>query len=312
MAAFFSPTLVGMREAYDIGAVAAFSSFGLEKGAASVNQLQQGYRRLGVMRTKRVPTAGMEGNINAPLALGATRGPATMASKSQMAQIPGTSMLPPETRAGFEALGGTIMMPAGGMVGFMKRQSRDPMNQMMAGAGMGHPALPATGAGAKAVNVLTGIHEGFERRVPANRVAPVASHMNLADVIVPEHNALTRLTGPGSDEARTYFQALRKGQGYEANTLNDAMTHLYGDRAAMTFGQGAKIPKAMRRNLGEHMKRPDVQDALHDKQMVRSGVDPEMMTQIQKMRSDARSGETPAFDYDETEMRRMFLEASDE
>jgi len=111
-----------------------------------------------------------------------------------------------------------------------------------------------TGAGQRAVNTAIGLHEGFEKAVRPERIRPVATHLS-PDVWVKEHNMLARMTGPGAQEARDVFSKMRHSSG-EAEAFSGVLQDAFGPRMAnFQYGQGEKIPKAMRNRLFDHIKK---------------------------------------------------------
>lgn len=105
--------------------------------------------------------------------------------------------------------------------------------------------------GRAALHDATVMHEQFERAVRPR-------DMNLAyitnrghrstDVLAKEHNMLSRLEGPGADEARKTFRGYRQASG-ETAELQNLLVDTYGHRAAQFMQEGRKIPKAMRKDL---------------------------------------------------------------
>jgi hypothetical protein len=111
-----------------------------------------------------------------------------------------------------------------------------------------------TGAGRRAVNTAIGLHEGFEKAVRPERIHPVATHLS-PDVLIKEHNMLARMTGPGAQEARDVFSKMRHSTG-EAEAFSGVLHDAFGPRMAnFQYGQGEKIPKAMRNRLFDHIKK---------------------------------------------------------
>lgn len=225
------------------------------KQAASVEQLQQATKRLGFLRVPRVkPTATMaklEAGVGQHLlhpaefaSLGG--GVVTIPSRKQVqAVIPGhmrqlEGLLSPEqiqeARETFEktrAFSPVRPIRAQQAGGFSKNQG--PFSDKMSGPGY------------KALNVAGILHEGFESAVKPGEVAMAHGHLS-PDVLMKEHNMFSRMTGPGADEARGAMQGIRRSHG-DASSLASAMEQTYGRPVIGTYGEGEKIPKAIRRDF---------------------------------------------------------------
>ena len=108
---------------------------------------------------------------------------------------------------------------------------------------------PLSPQGQSAYTGVSAAHEIAERRVhPRNVVGGFYSHVS-PDVLLQEHNTLSRLTGPGADEARNMGRAMRMGTG-ETPHLKNMLTTAFNDpRAAGYLAEGEKVPKAMRKAL---------------------------------------------------------------
>lgn len=66
---------------------------------------------------------------------------------------------------------------------------------------------------------------------------------------------LARMTGPGAQEARDVFSKMRHSSG-EAEAFSGVLQDAFGPRMAnFQYGQGEKIPKAMRNRLFDHIKK---------------------------------------------------------
>jgi len=96
-----------------------------------------------------------------------------------------------------------------------------------------------------AMGATVAAHELFERG--SKKIAPVFSHLH-PEVLLKEHNLVSRLTGPGSKYTRSVMRGARKRSG-EDKFVRQLLTEAYGPRAAQFTREGAKIPKAMRKNL---------------------------------------------------------------
>lgn len=102
------------------------------------------------------------------------------------------------------------------------------------------------GESRKAFNVLASHHEGFERAaLKGKNIDPAYAHMS-PDVLMKEHNLLTRLTGPGSEEAKRTLLDTREVMG-DAKALSDSLVERFGPKAKIEYGTSQKIPKAMRK-----------------------------------------------------------------
>lgn len=241
------------------------------KVAATLDALQQAYKRIGPLRNKIKPSAKvLEHVMEAPTpgAMGiremsALNGPGTLPRPAQMGMLRQRPAIMAEntralggtaeqvksmieqgnaqvegTRQYIGNAGGAILMPPGGMSGWVAR----------ANASGVVPLVPPAGAAQqRAANILTGVHEGFERSTKSSP-APYFSHFS-PSVIHKEHNMVAGLEGPGAEEGRKYFQGMRAGG--EGPAHAEQLQVMYGDKAApwATYGQGPKLPKAMRKDM---------------------------------------------------------------
>lgn len=113
------------------------------------------------------------------------------------------------------------------------------------------PGVKLSPQGKRAVHDIAVLHEAYERGVK-----PKDFHLSFSvnrghrspEVLLKEHNLVSRVQGPGSDEARKVFRDLRAGRG-EAQELEAALVGSYGPRAREFLREGEKIPKAMRKNF---------------------------------------------------------------
>jgi hypothetical protein len=103
--------------------------------------------------------------------------------------------------------------------------------------------------GKKATHAVTLMHEQYERGVKPRDVnlpyAQARGHIS-PGVIVKEHNLLSRLKGPGADEARGLWRGIRKSRGEDAD-IKDGFANIFGPRSAQFLAEGEKVPKAMRK-----------------------------------------------------------------
>jgi len=231
------------------------------KISASIDQLQAAYRRIAPLRTKIRFGGIFADNSSAAKQTAATVGPSAVSTaKKQMARtraiFPGelSKDIEDAVRRSVSGLENKILMPKGG--GLQTLQRSAPLLEEMAIAAPGTAkAMGALGpAGKKAMNVATGIHEGFE--VGSKSKAPIHSHAD-ADVIMKEHNLLRGATGEGADELRSGLGGLRRGPIGEGTILQKMIADRYGPEVAATFQYGApgsmKITKAMRKDMQRSM-----------------------------------------------------------
>jgi len=119
------------------------------------------------------------------------------------------------------------------------------INARMTSAQANHPMPSPAG-----VNAMAGVgaaHEIAERRVkPQNIVSGYHSHLS-PDVLVQEHNTLSRLTGEGAEEARSVLRKVRTMTGEQQQLRNMFTTAFNDPRAANFLAEGEKVPKAMRK-----------------------------------------------------------------
>lgn len=169
----------------------------------------------------RSPWVGPVGEAPAPLPAAAPRAPA--ASVASRPPVPGFSMPDGQTYAHPGVAG--RMIPAS----------------------VGMPAVNAEGR--RAIGAVVGAHELSERQVaPRNMVRGFHSHAS-PEVLLKEHNTLSRLTGEGAEAARTSMRALRAQTGEAAHMRNLVTTAFNDPRAANYLNEGEKVPKAMRKAL---------------------------------------------------------------
>jgi hypothetical protein len=125
-------------------------------------------------------------------------------------------------------------------------QVHPPRNAETLSKWTGIPVSPH-GDDQRALLATTVAHEMFERGIRPAHASPFHSHIS-PDVLLQEHNLLSKLEGPGADHARQVYRALRKNTG-EAEQLRGALRHKLGPAAPQFLDEGQKIPKAMRRSL---------------------------------------------------------------
>lgn len=108
---------------------------------------------------------------------------------------------------------------------------------------------PVSGEGQRALNILGGLHEGFERG-SLSRLGPEAAGFHghhSPRVLLDENNLLASLRGAGGDEARRSFQSMR-GTAGESTDVAEAVKRLSGGRMPYTYGE-TRLPKAMKSRL---------------------------------------------------------------
>ena len=236
----------------------------LMKIAATVQQLQQGFRRLGLIRVPRSRMKPQE--ILQRLQFGHKPG---IGAATEFAG--GVATLPPASKAMTKAQGQNLAAlyrthvahlgkPDTAAVRAQFRAAKSQPGMMpvprkvqivRSKGGVAKMLEPVTGKlspeGRKAFDIAMGHHEGFERAALRGPVRFGYGHMN-PSVLAKEHNLLAAMEGPGAAEARAALQGLRGSQG-DAAALSQSLEKMFGPRAAVEFGAGAKIPKAMRRQL---------------------------------------------------------------
>ena len=97
-----------------------------------------------------------------------------------------------------------------------------------------------------AITAAVGAHELFERGAP-KKIQKVFSHRH-PNVLLKEHNLLSKLEGPGAEYTRRTMRAGRERTG-ENRFIRQLVGDAYGPRASQFLQEGRKIPKAMRKNL---------------------------------------------------------------
>lgn len=107
---------------------------------------------------------------------------------------------------------------------------------------------PLSEAGKRALVGAIVSHELAERKVPWRGYAPVYSHAS-PDVLLKEHNTISRLTGDGADEARDIMRNMRKNTGESAYLGRLIGAAIPDPRAQQFLAEGEKVPKAMRKRI---------------------------------------------------------------
>lgn len=212
------------------------------KHAAPIDELQAGFRRL---RMTRVPVKSLakaevfRGQPSSALAKNTGAG-ATVVSRAVQRGLfehDGVPRTIQDTPAFLEIANqmphGQILVPHG------VRGSSGVLNRSL---GIDVPPV-----GRRGFNVGVGLHEGFERGVKPDELAPIFSHAS-PKVLLNEHNMLARMTGPGSDETRAAFKLMRANQNEEAS-IRRSMMNYYGPRASEFLRPDMKVPAAMRRDF---------------------------------------------------------------
>jgi len=219
----------------------------LVKLSASVDELQAAYRRVNPTKAPARTAAGQMvqqagGGITMP-AMSSLKDPRVVVQHATGFGVdPATVVgLRRQIEAGVGGHAGNIYSSTGGAV-----RTQDALRR----AGAPIPAL-ATGQGQRAVNISTGLHEGYERAVKPHQRAPAFGHYS-PEVLMKEHNMLQKMTGPGSAEARTYFRGLRAGAG-DSPALMSTVRELYGPRG-VEYVKEHGFSKAMRKNLTQNVR----------------------------------------------------------
>lgn len=229
------------------------SSF-LVREAATVDQLHQGYRRLAPvrldLRDKGLPPHSVPTLDNKTKEYWLAKGKLDRKDPEMEQRFKDLVRHASPHNINFK---GQIVVPRepGGSYASLRRLLPDDQLPVLSGAGQ------------RAVNIVTGLHEGFERGVKANEVAPVFSHLS-PKVLLNEHNMLSRLTGPGADEARNFYSKLREIHPAETSAWQGRMVKEYGPAVAKFFEPGARIPAALKRDFVRKMRAQSIQIAPDD------------------------------------------------
>lgn len=105
----------------------------------------------------------------------------------------------------------------------------------------------------RALIAAAGSHELAERAVKSKDVTRYASHLS-PDVLMKEHNLLSRLEGPGADYTRKVMRGARKISG-EAEDMEALLVEAFGPRASQFIQEGEKVPSAMRKALLSELRK---------------------------------------------------------
>jgi hypothetical protein len=105
----------------------------------------------------------------------------------------------------------------------------------------------------RALVAAAGSHELAERAVKSKDVTRYASHLS-PDVLMKEHNLLSRLEGPGADYARKVMRNTRRISG-EAEDMEALLVEAFGPRASQFIQEGEKVPSAMRKALLSELRK---------------------------------------------------------
>ena len=216
----------------------------MQKIAASIEALQDAYRRLAPLRTK---AKGYGGPGYIP---NRAQERASHARNVEYAVRHGDGLVPPDQVSRLrqnllsqvpksQPLAGNIILPTGGGVRLFKRK----------GLPTGSPAAQ------RAANVFTGLHEGFERQTrPAAMDNWFTSRFGHASpmVLANEHRMIQRATGPGAAEAAGVFQNMRAVRGEHSFMVDNVMRPAFGDRGAEYYSRHGAT-KAMRKALTRKM-----------------------------------------------------------
>lgn len=114
---------------------------------------------------------------------------------------------------------------------------------------------PASPEGQKALNILGGMHEGFERSEwKRYRASPPGYYLHGSPrVIMNESNMLSALRGEGAADARRVFSDMRTREApEEAQNIADALSAMSGGRMPFSYGE-TRLPRALRKRLTDKM-----------------------------------------------------------
>jgi hypothetical protein len=120
---------------------------------------------------------------------------------------------------------------------------------------------------------VVGSHEIAEASVKRkDALKGFYSHLS-PDVLMKEHNTLSRLEGPGADYARKSLREARRVSG-EDQHIKNMLTKVYGPRAEQFTREGEKIPKAVRKHLLRRIREnPELVDQTKPKMSVSQRVE---------------------------------------
>lgn len=225
----------------------AVELLGLLKEAATLPQLRGAYRRLGLVRhgtsIATTPTTRQAEQVVRQVSPSAGR-----ESPEEVRRLARKYVM----KGG---RGGTILMPVGGTTRFARKGVVGRMAELRAAPTAERTLSELSPAGQQGVNIVGGLHEGFERGV--RDVVPMHSHAH-PEVILKEHNLVRSLTGAGAGETRGAMQALRGGAAGEDETIRSLLSRIYGPEVAARFQYGdptsLRFTKAMRKDIARRLR----------------------------------------------------------
>lgn len=209
---------------------------GMEKVAASVDELQAAYNRAGIIRMTR-------GGARA----GGHDGPFTFFDPKKTKQ---ELLRLSDVWKDFPMHSKALKKDA-----IKASKSGEPSQAFMTRHGTGNNGYSArTPEGWRASNIRSGLHEVGERRVkPEQYIEDYRKqfHHGSPKVIFDEHNLVKKMTGPGSDEARRIHLRMRAGG--ELKDIKAIVNKHYGARGWDYIKQHG-FSKAMKKDLIRQFK----------------------------------------------------------
>jgi hypothetical protein len=236
----------------------------LTKISATVDALGKGFKRLGVTRVPGLKKGGKWLMDNAAQELGGMSSPAQMQARHLVLMgggavtVPTKGMLghmaPGFERAAKNTLGDTPETVAIARQGMANAQAMPKKPAILLPKG-GAPQLqsqmgidvPTNPQAMRAHAYAFGHHEGFERAVKPHEQAYGHGHLS-PNVLMKEHNMLSKMTGAGAEEARAGIRGLRETAG-DMGAVRGGAERLYGPQASQFFGPDQRVPKAMMKDF---------------------------------------------------------------
>jgi hypothetical protein len=208
---------------------------GLEKVAASVEELQAAYNRAGIVRLTRGGMRAMD-----------EEGPFSVPKASQ-----GKANLRQEARAwrDFPSVSDPLKEQASNLVDKSNVDGKAFMTRRGAGHSQGGRYSPRTAEGWRANNIRSGLHEVGERRIKPHQVVSEYDDdfgHHSPKVIFDEFNLVKKMTGPGSDEARRV--QLRMRAGGEMKDIKGVINKAYGAKG-WDYVKQHGFTKSMKKDL---------------------------------------------------------------
>lgn len=260
---------------------------GMEKAAASIEELQAAYRRINPIRASRsmsrdemghspmfMPTdkQSLHERINAYKTFKDAK------KRSGVYHVPTKDLnkhfaeaIKDSSKYNSSSLDGRIFTSKGGLsklLGINRdviQSNKALVKSLKPGEKLlNNPALSGAGrklgpSAQKAVNISGGLHEAFERGIKKHQVSAIGSHRS-PKVLFDEHNMLTKMTGKGSAGARDAFRVMRHEAG-ETQIIRDVVKKSYGKRGWDYIKQHG-YTKAMKKDLLRRFRAPDLDLAL--------------------------------------------------